>query len=225
MTLCIKLRADAMHAVFLDLDGTLADSRDDLATAVNLTRRDYGLASLPPAAVAGFVGEGMRRLVERALPERPAEVDAALARARGHYRAHLLDRTALYPGVAEGLRRLTEQGWRCAVVTSKLREFVDPLLAGLGIANRFGAVVGGGETAVLKPDPEPLRLAAGRLGLPALAGSWMAGDHFTDLAAGRRAGMRCCYCRYGFGDPRGEPFDLAVDSLVELAAHLGAAPR
>ena len=212
-----------MSAVFFDLDGTLIDSRADLAAAVNCTRGDFDLPSLPPERVAAFVGEGLRRLVERALPEFPARVEEAVTRTRGHYREHLLDQTTLYPGVADGLQRLVAQGWRCAVVTNKPREFVDLLLQGLGIDRLFGALVGGGETAALKPDPAPLRLAAERLGRRDLVGCWIAGDHFTDLEAGRRAGIRRCYCRYGFGDPRDEPYDLAVDSLVEMAEHLGPA--
>jgi len=214
-----------MSAVFFDLDGTLIDSRADLALAVNLTRRDYGLPSLPIAQVAGYVGEGVRLLVARSLPERPDLMEEAVVRTRAHYGDHLLDHTTLYPGVKEGLERLGAQGWKRAVVTNKPREAIRPILAGLGVAHLFDALVGGGDAPVLKPDPALIRVAAARLGLVDLTGCWMAGDHFTDLEAGRRAGIRRCFCRYGFGDPREEPYDLAVDSLVELSEHLGAARR
>jgi phosphoglycolate phosphatase len=209
-----------MRGIFFDLDGTLIDSRADLATAINGMRREYGLPELPAGRVAGFVGEGLRLLVQRALPEGFARLEEAVACARRHYREHLLDRTVLYPGVSEALSQLAEQGWRLAVVTNKPSDFVRPILDGLGVGHRFGALVGGGDTAAFKPDPAPLRLAAERLGLASLDGCWVAGDHFTDLEAGRRLGLLRCYCRYGFGDPRGEPYDLAVDSLVELARHL-----
>lgn len=212
-----------MPAVFFDLDGTLVDSRADLALAVNLTRHDYGLPLLPVAQVASYVGEGLRLLVARALPERPESLDDGVARTRGHYATHLLDQTTLYPGVREGLQRLGAQGWQRAVVTNKPRDFVQPILAGLGVAELFEALVGGGDAPVLKPDPALIHLAAARLGLSSLSGCWMVGDHFTDLEAGRRAGVRRCFCRYGFGTPREEPFDLAVDSLIELADQLGAA--
>ena len=205
--------------LLLDLDGTLIDSRADLATAVNLTRRDLGLAPLDPARITAFVGDGVRKLLARALPECPERLEEALAINQRHYCEHLLDETRLYPGTLPALLRLREKGWRLAVVTNKPRPFTDLILEGLGVATLMTAVVGGGDSPRLKPDPAPLFLALERCqGVPQDA--WMAGDHVTDLAAGRRAGLKVCFCRYGFGDPRGEPWDLAVDSVPALAEHL-----
>lgn len=210
------LRFRAMKAVFFDLDGTLIDSRADLATAVNLTRADFHLPPLSQEAVAGFVGEGLRKLLERSIPEKLDIMDELLAHARTHYRAHWLDQTTLYPGTAEVLRELKARGWKRAVVTNKPSEYVQPILAGLGVADWFDALVGGGDTKRLKPDPEPVHLAAKRMGISYLRGSWMVGDHFTDLAVGRNAGLLCCFCRFGFGDARDEKYDLAIDSFAEL---------
>lgn len=206
-------------AVIFDLDGTLIDSRRDLATAVNLTRADLGLAPLEVDRVVGFVGEGVRRLLSRALPECPERLEEALALNHRHYCAHLLDSTRLYPGVAAALTALRTRGIPLAVVTNKPRAFTDLILAGLGVAGQFQAVVGGGDCPRLKPDPEPLLLALAACGGSAGA-SWMVGDHFTDLEAGRRAGMKRCYCRFGFGDPGPEVWDLAVDRPSQWAAAL-----
>ena len=206
--------------IIFDLDGTLIDSRADLALAVNLTREELGLPPIPQDQVVGYVGEGVRRLLSRAIPERPELLDRALAVNQRHYRAHLLDQTRLYPGVETALERLRQRGIPLMVVTNKPREFTDLILDGLGIGGHMAAVVGGGDCPGLKPDPAPLFLALERSGCAA-AGSWMAGDHFTDLEAGRRAGMRRCFCRYGFGDPGPETWDLAVDTLTELADFLG----
>jgi phosphoglycolate phosphatase len=210
-----------MIGILFDLDGTLIDSRADLALAVNLTRQDLGLPALPQAQVVGYVGEGARTLLCRALPERPEAVERALELFRGHYHAHLLERTALYPGVAPALQRLHRAGHRLMVVTNKPGEATRRILAGLEVAPLLAAVVGGGDGPALKPDPAPLRLALEQAGCPA-QGGWMVGDHFTDLEAGRRAGLKRCFCRYGFGDPRQETWDLAVDDLGALADHLGA---
>ena len=203
-------------AVLLDLDGTLIDSRADLATGVNLTRRDLGLAPLPSAQIAGYVGDGVRKLLARALPECPGRLEEALALNHRHYCAHLLDETRLYPGTLEALTRLGEAGWLLAVVTNKPRSFTDLILAGLGVAPLLAAVVGGGDCPALKPDPAPLHLALDACGARPEV-SWMVGDHCTDLEAGRRAGLLRCYCAFGFGEPRGEAWDLEVSGLLGLA--------
>jgi phosphoglycolate phosphatase len=201
-----------------DLDGTLIDSREDIATAVNLTREEFGLPPKPAEAVIACVGEGVRALIERAIPERPELWDQMLARQRLHYGAHLLDRTSLYPGVAETLVALRERGWRLGVVTNKPAAATRPILEGLGILTLFDAVVGGGECEALKPDPAPLRLAALRMGRALAPDDWMIGDHVTDLEAGSRAGVRRCLCRYGFGESRGAVYDRAVNRIDEFLA-------
>jgi phosphoglycolate phosphatase len=207
------------HSIIFDLDGTLIDSRADLALAVNLTRAELGLPALPQAQVVGYVGEGVRKLLSRAIPELPGRLEDALAINQRHYRAHLLDRTVLYPGVAAALETFRQRGARLMVVTNKPRAFTDLILDGLGIAGCMAAVVGGGDCPGLKPDPAPLLMALEQGG-GAADGAWIAGDNFTDLEAGRRAGVRRCFCRYGFGDPGRESWDLAVDDLTELAAFL-----
>ena len=206
-------------AIMFDLDGTLIDSRADLATGVNLTRRDLGLPPLEAALIAGYVGEGVRTLLTRALPECPGRLEEALELNHRHYCEHLLDETRLYPGVAPALAHLRDAGFRLAVVTNKPRPFTDLILEGLGVAPLLSAVVGGGDCPRLKPDPAPLRLALEQ-SQTTPEGSWMVGDHFTDLEAGRRAGLHTCFCRYGFGDPREETWALAVDGLLELATFL-----
>jgi phosphoglycolate phosphatase len=207
------------RAVLFDLDGTLVDSRADLALGVNLTRADLGLPPLEAHQVMGFVGDGVRKLLARALPECPERLEEALRLNSGHYGDHLLDATVLYPGVAEALDRLRSRGWGLAVVTNKPREFALPILKGLGIADRFTALVAGGDCPYLKPAPDPLFGALKACGCD-IEGSWIAGDHHTDLEAGRRAGLRRCLCRYGFGQAGGESWDLAVDHLGALAEHL-----
>lgn len=209
-------------AYIFDLDGTLIDSRQDLATAVNLMRRDLGLPGLPLDTIIGFVGHGLRRLVEGALRDAvapSASVDEAMGLMRDHYAEHLLDQTALYPGALEALRALSGTGAYLAIVTNKPTQPARRLCDSLGLSALVPCILGGDACPRIKPDPLPLLEVLRRSGADP-ARSWMIGDHVTDLEAGRRAGLRRCLCRFGFGHPGAEVPDLAVDSLAEFTAHV-----
>ena len=162
-----------MKTALFDLDGTLIDSRADIALAVNLTRQDFGLPPKSAQEILACVGEGVRMLIERVTPERPELWEAMLDRQREHYRAHFLDETRLYPGVERTLRALRVAGWRLGVVTNKPGNLSRPILEGLGILAYFGAVIGGGDCPELKPDPAPLRLAAECRGVALDAQDWI----------------------------------------------------
>lgn len=205
-----------MRTLLFDLDGTLIDSGLDLAGAINMTRESLGLSSLPAAVIVAAVGDGMRKLVERTIPEFPERIDELLEIQKANYLAHCLDRTPLYPGVAGTLEGLKSRGYRLAVVTNKPISATEKILSGLGVRSLFGAVVGGGECDRMKPDPESLFLAAERMEVPLTPDDWMVGDNHTDLGAGRRAGIRRCFCRFGIGSPRGEPYDAAIGRFGEL---------
>jgi len=206
-------------ALLLDLDGTLIDSRADLALAMNLTRADLGLPAIPEAEVVRDLGEAVGVRLARAIPERPELLEEALRLHQQHYLAHLLDHTCLYPGVEAALARFHRQGRALMVVTNKARVPTERILEGLGVRKCFQVVVGAGDCPALKPDPAPLLLALDQGGC-SRAGAWMVGDHVTDLESARRAGLKRCFCRYGFGAHGAEGWDLAVDALAELADHL-----
>ncbi len=205
-----------MKTVLFDLDGTLIDSRADIALAVNLTRADFDLPPLPAEEIEACVGEGVPALIRRAIPEFPELWSEMLACQRAHYRAHCLDQTVLYVGVVETLSGLVAEGWRLAVVTNKPSDVTPQILEGLGISKYFATVVGGGDCEALKPDPAPLRLAAFRMGVTLDPDDWMVGDHFADMEAAIHAGIRRCFCLYGFGTARGVPYDIAVNQLNDF---------
>ncbi len=206
-------------ALLFDLDGTLMDTRADLCAAVNRMRADYGLAPLPVETTASFVGDGIRKLVERSLRGHPAPLDEAVARCAAHYRAHLHDHTTLYPGVREGLRRLRQAGHPLALVTNKPAEPTRALLEHFHLADEFALVLGGGDTPHLKPHPEPLRLAIERLGAEP-SSSWMIGDHRTDLEAARHAGIQRIFVTYGIGRAEPEHPERTAASFDEVTALL-----
>ncbi len=201
--------------LIFDLDGTLVDSCRDLATAVNLMRRSYGLPPLTVETITGFVGDGVRLLVTRALQGTTIDIDEAMQVQAPLYREHLLDETALYPGVREGLHRLRELGHVLAVGTNKPADACERILEHFRIRPLFAQVMGGGSTPHLKPHPEMLQIMMRATGVVP-GDTWMIGDHHTDLESGRRAGAHCIFLSYGYGNKGTETPDRTCHSFNEV---------
>ena len=189
--------------MLFDLDGTLIDSRTDLANSINLMLRDLGRPALDEATVGGFVGDGVRVLVRRCLTatdphHQPPSADL---HARGvelmhrHYAEEMFKTTRLYPQVAETLAALNNK--LKAVVTSKESRFTKQILEQFDISSYFHAIVGGDTTPARKPDPAPV-LEALRLLDGSAADAVMIGDSENDINAGRAAGTRTCGVTFGF---------------------------
>ncbi|MDG2307301.1 MAG: phosphoglycolate phosphatase [Candidatus Binatia bacterium] len=190
--------------IVFDLDGTLVDSFGDLAAAVNAALGHNGLGELPTETIVGFSGNGARLLVARSVevlaPESPAErIDDVLASFQSYYRNHCLDRTRFYPGVEAAIRELTARGAQMAVLTNKPRGFSDDILAGLGVADSFSAVIGGDDLATRKPDPEGLlQLVAHAACAP--SDVVLVGDSIVDIATALSADVDSCGVGWGFSD-------------------------
>ncbi len=206
--------------LFFDLDGTLIDSRADIALGVNLTRADYGLPPLPLADVQKAVGNGMRQLMLRVMPDQADQIEDLMAANKRHYREHLVDKTYIYPGVADALKRLHALGHKMAVCTNKTSALVPLILKHLGIYDYFDTIVGGGDVPNLKPAPDLLYLASERMGSPITPADWVIGDNYTDMAAGESLNIHICQCTYGFGTPREIIPTIAVRQLTEFADYM-----
>ena len=207
-----------MSQLFLfDLDGTLIDSRADLAAATNAMRALHGLPALPLDTVSAYVGDGVRTLALRALEGAAVDPDLAAREISAAYAAHLTDRTTAYPGVEAGLRALRAAGHDLALVTNKPAPHARRLMDHFGWTPLFSVLLGGGDTAELKPSPLPLQTAMQRTG-HAPENTWMVGDHHTDLEAARRASIRSIYLASGFGHPGAETPDLAFPDFPAFAA-------
>lgn len=206
-----------------DLDGTLIDSRADLTTAVNLVRNHHGLPPLPVNVVAGYVGEGIRVLMELALAGSGADIAVAVKLQKKFYGEHLVDATVLYPGVADGLRRLHAAGHALAVASNKPAVFSEAILRHFGLLELMVHVAGEGNVAHLKPQPDMLFDVMRHAGADT-AHTWMVGDHHTDLEAARRAGIRSIFLADGIGRTGKETPDVMCDSFVDFAGKFAHEP-
>jgi phosphoglycolate phosphatase len=206
------------RAAILDLDGTIVDTLDDLAASVNHALDAVGIPHRPREEVRAFVGEGARRLVERAVGPHQELVEPALAAWWKHYEAHCLDATRPYPGVPA---LLAGAGRPLAVHTNKPGKLARRILEGLGLLPLFAAVVGGDE-APRKPDPTGTLQILVRLGV-APADAVLVGDSRVDAATARAAGIPFVAVTWGFqtrADLAAAGATVLVDSPGELAPFL-----
>ena len=213
-----------MNAVFFDMDGTLIDSRADLAATVNFTRAALSLAPIPQEAAIACVGRGARFLLENAIPEASSRFDEVWPIFTEQYRLHMLDATTLYPSVRSTLAELHDRGWLMGISTNKPAFATRAILEHFGIARYFGAaIVAGGDCEEMKPSAAPLRLAASRMrGHRLSSHDWMVGDNWTDMDSGTNAGIKTAFCTYGFGRLGESRYNIKINRLDELLRHCRA---
>jgi phosphoglycolate phosphatase len=206
--------------LIFDLDGTLIDSRLDLAHAVNSTRAQAGRGPLPHEQIFSFVGNGAPVLIKRVMgPEASdEEVANALEFFLDYYKHHALDYTVLYPGVRESLECLHASGANLAVLTNKPVRISRRIMDGLGLRHMFFQIYGGNSFEHKKPN----RIGIDTLRAEAAAAAeetWMVGDSYVDVQTARNAGVASCGVTYGFQPEtfREFPPDVLVDRLEEFA--------
>ena len=215
----------AARLLVFDLDGTLVDSKEDLANAVNVALESFDLPPLPHPVIYSYVGDGASALILHALPaERADLLPEVLARFLTYYRRHLLDTTRAYPGVVGALRKWTGI-YRMAVLTNKGVAMTREILSGLSLDGYFFEVLGGDSFGTKKPDPEGLLHILREAGVEARE-AVMVGDSRNDVQAGRAAGAVTCGVTYGLGASgfAGDPPDFTVDRFPDLFRRIRPVP-
>lgn len=213
--------AFAQDAVLFDLDGTLIDSATGIAEAVNRTLVALGHACQDEAVVRGWIGDGARLLLHRALAHAGAPMaddpafETAYALLMRHYGESLPLQARAYPGASETLQALRTRGARVALCTNKPERFITPLLDALDWSAMFDAVVGGDTLVERKPHPAPLLHIAGSFGLHP-SRCLMVGDSRTDADAAHAAGMPLVLVDYGYY----RDFDLHAASAQAVVSDL-----
>lgn len=216
-----------VRVLIFDLDGTLIDSKLDLAHSVNAMLAHMGREAHVHETIFSFIGDGAAMLVRRALGEgvSDAEVAKGLDYFLSYYRAHMLDNTVAYPGVREALAELaadsTGPARSMAVLTNKPVVFSRAILDGLGLGPYFRFVYGGNSFERKKPDPMGVEALLRDLQAEPRE-AMMIGDSDVDIKTARNAGIFACGVSYGFGleGLRAHPPDLMIDSFAELPGHL-----
>lgn len=206
--------------VVLDLDGTLVDTKDDIAAAANVTLAALDLPPQDPRTLLAYVGNGARVLMERALGvEHGAKLEAGLDVFMPWYREHLLDHAAVYPGLRAVLDALAAEGVVFSVLTNKMEDMSAKILRGLDLETLCPRLIGGDTLPVRKPDPTGLLQLVEAAGVPA-SETLMVGDSAIDVLTGKNAGVATCAVFWGFnGDAvRGAGADAEIADPSELFA-------
>jgi phosphoglycolate phosphatase len=207
--------------VIFDLDGTLFDTRADIAAAINAGLHAVGLPEAEVDTVTGFVGNGVGRLVDRTVQTMGGDLMLAPPVAQAlmaHYRAHPVVHTQPYAGVDELLA-----GWAdvpLAIASNKPTDLCRAIVGHFGWTHRFRAILGADWGGPKKPDPAVLVHLAAEIGQPPERGV-MVGDSVADLEAGRAAGMLTVAALYGFR-PAQELLAAEPDHVIHRVADLPA---
>jgi len=208
--------------LIFDLDGTLIDSKRDLADSVNAMRIHLGEPPLADETVYSYVGNGAPVLVRRALPGRPEEeIQRGLGYFLEYYRDHMLDATTLYPGVREALDDLLTASVKMAVLTNKPVRFSEHLIRGLGLDQHFFRIYGGNSFEEKKPHPIGIELLMQESGI-GRADTIMIGDSAVDILTARNAQVKACGVTWGFQPETFStaPPDFTIDHMSELVSRI-----
>ncbi len=209
-----------IELIIFDLDGTLIDSKVDIANGVNFTLRKLNLKEVTDKLIYTYVGNGVEPLIRLALERSEGKavkstggsgIEKALDIFRAYYLEHLLDNTVLYPNVMGIIKKLPEI--KKAVVSNKTERFVKKILEGLAIDKFFEIALGGDSLKNKKPHPDTINLVMEKLGVSPKK-TLIVGDSAVDIECGKRAGTYTCGVSYGYRDKK-ELIEAGADWIID----------
>lgn len=200
-----------------DLDGTLADTRGDLANAVNVMRRHYNLEELSLETIVSYVGDGARKLVERSIADTELDLAEALEVMLDAYRKDICVDTVLFSGCLEALEAFKSAGLKLAVLTNKPLEMTLDILKLLKIDRYFDPIISPENAGCHKPDTGGMEKCLAENGLTAEK-ALMIGDHHTDLRVAANAGVDAAFFTGGMGRTDGVASLFSFADYTELQA-------
>lgn len=199
-----------ISTIVFDLDGTLLNTLEDLADSTNYALRQYGFAERTLEEIRAFVGNGVRKLIERALPEGAENplFNSVFSCFKSYYVDHCMEKTGLYAGIPEMLHELKSAGYHLAIVSNKLQSGVDELYEHY-FSDTVEVAVGERPELNRKPAPDMVLLALEKLGVSTDEAVYV-GDSDVDVATARNSGLPCISVLWGFRDK---------EFLVQHGAH------
>ncbi len=207
-----------IKTVLFDLDGTLADTAPDLASALNAVRQSKGKPALPFEKIRPAVSHGGKALIEVGFELAPNSDEAETLRLQllDHYQKNIARHTRLFPGMAKVLSYIEENDYNWGVVTNKPSWLTNPLMAALKLDQRAACIISGDTLDERKPHPAPLLHACELAGSLAEHCVYI-GDAERDIIAGNRAGMQTLLALFGYIDESDSPDEWGADASVDSA--------
>ncbi|MFH0731663.1 MAG: HAD-IA family hydrolase [Candidatus Omnitrophota bacterium] len=207
----------SVDLIIFDLDGTLVDSKKDIVSAVNFTLKSLGLREKSEGQIAAFIGTGVNDLIRKSLGKKaPVLMDKAVLVFEEYFTKHSTDNSALYPNTKETLKYFSDK--RKAVVTNRKSKFAKIALKALGISSYFEDILGGDDSACMKPSSCPLNKTMLKLNVNKEK-TIIVGDMPVDIQAGKEAGIATCGVTYGIGKRqdiiKAKP-DFVIDDIIKL---------
>lgn len=207
--------------IIFDLDGTLADTREDLALAVNLVRKSFELPELAREEIVQYVGGGRGLLMEKSMHDSPeTDHQESCDRFTEYYNQNLTVNTYLYDGVVDTITELAEKGYYMAVLSNKPAEMCREITAHFKLDRHLVTTMGGGDVSTSKPAPEGvyevIRRAEEKGFKKESDNVWMIGDHHTDMQVAVNAKMKSIFCTYGFGQKQGTCSDYEISNIKDI---------